>query len=113
MSEPTPEPTPESTAWVDRTAVAAAAALVREYVDTGGQAYEIIRADRFLQAALDAPGPDRPTVPEALRSSLATIREHHRVERLLGEAAQRGYVTHVGILLEVIDALAPSEANGA
>lgn len=109
MSEPSPEPA----AGVDRAAVASAAALVREYVDTGGQAHEVIRADRILQAALAEARPGRPAVPEELRSSLAMVREHHRVEQLLGDSAQRGYVTHVGILLEVIDALLPSEPTGA
>lgn len=107
MSETTGEPA----AVVDRAAVASAAALVREYVDAGGQAHEVIRADRILQAA--APDLDRLTVPAELRSSLAMVREHHRVERTIGESAQRRYVTHVGILLEVIDALLPAEVNGA
>lgn len=108
MSEPAGELTP----GVDRAAVASAAALVREYVDTGGQAHEVIRADRFLQAAL-ATAPQTRAVPEGLRGSLTMIREHHRVEATLGESAQRGYVTHVGILLEIIDALLPAEATGA
>lgn len=109
MSEPTAEPA----GGVDRAAVSSAARLVREYGDTGGQAHEVIRADRILQAALAEAGADRPTVPEELRSSLAMVREHHWVEQLLGESSQRGYVTHVGILLEVIDALLPAEAVGA
>lgn len=38
---------------VDRVAVARAAALVHEYVETGGQAHEVIRADRLLTAVLN------------------------------------------------------------
>lgn len=112
MSTPTAEPV----TGVERTAVEAAASLVREYVDSGGQAHEVIRADRYLQAALaDSPAavPGASAAPEGLRGHLATIREHHRVEQALGEAAQRRYVSHVGILLEIIDSLVPGEAPDA